>query len=395
MKTKFLLLSIAGSFLAHAQTLSFQTLSFQTLTDMPTARGASASAVANSDIYVINGYGANGNTSSIEKYSIPGNNWTTLTTVVLPPRRFASAETYNGKIYVMNGWSNGLVEIMDPAAGNVILGAPNPYYSGSAGSALYNGKIYVFGGSGLNGASTLTFTNKFRYYDIASDTWNALPDMPVAKETRGKIINGKLYVIGGYNGTNSNKINVFNLSTNTWTDEYTMPVGVSGHSVAVQNDKIFIVGDYDNQNFLAYFDTATNQLYQLTSNMVPRRHSVAQVYNDKLYIMGGSTDATIGSSIRNAQAADISQSVLTVQENKDQVFTIKAYPNPFTDHFVISSSHDGPFDYIIFSPEGRQVTRGSAHFNRNIDLSALDKGIYIFSFKNDKGLLEQVKVIKK
>lgn len=389
MKTKFLLLSLIGSFLVNAQTLNFQNL-----TDMPTARGASASAIVDTDMYVINGYDANGDTSYIEKYSIPNNSWTTLNTVLLP-KRFTSSEAYNNKIYVMNGWLNSNVEIFDPATNTVTNGAPNPYYAGNAGSAVYNGKIYVFGGSGLNNTSTYTYTNKFQYYDIAANTWNTLPDMPVAKETKGKIVNDKLYVIGGFNGTNSNKINVFNLTTNTWTDEYTMPVGVSGHSVAVQNDKIFIVGDYDNQNFLAYFNTTNNQLYQLSSNMVPRRHSVAQVYNNKLYLMGGSTTTVITSSLKSAQAADISPNILSVKENKEQVFTIKGYPNPFTDHFVVSSSHDGPFDYIIFSPEGRQVSRGSASFNKAIDLSTLEKGNYIFSFKNGKGLLEQFNIIKK
>lgn len=389
MKTNFLLLSFIGSFLVNAQTLNFQNL-----TDMPTARGASASAVVNSDMYVINGYDANGDTSYIEKYSFPNNSWTTLNTALLP-KRFTSSETYNNKIYVMNGWLNSNVEIFDPATNTVTNGATNPYYAGNAGSAVYNGKIYVFGGSGLNNTSTYTYTNKFQYYDIAANTWNTLPDMPVAKETKGKIVNDKLYVIGGFNGTNSNKINVFNLTTNTWTDEYTMPVGVSGHSVAVQNDKIFIVGDYDNQNFLAYFNTTNNQLYQLSSNMVPRRHSVAQVYNNTLYIMGGSTTTSITSSLRSAQSADISPNILAVKENKEQVFTIKGYPNPFTDHFVVSSSHDGPFDYIIFSPEGRQISRGSASFNKAIDLSTLEKGYYIFSFKNGKGLLEQFNIIKK
>jgi len=389
MKTNFSLLSFIGSFLVNAQTLNFQNL-----TDMPTARGASASAVVNSDMYVINGYDANGDTSYIEKYSFPNNSWTTLNTALLP-KRFTSSETYNNKIYVMNGWLNSNVEIFDPATNTVTNGATNPYYAGNAGSAVYNGKIYVFGGSGLNNTSTYTYTNKFQYYDITANTWNTLPDMPVAKETKGKIVNDKLYVIGGFNGTNSNKINVFNLTTNTWTDEYTMPVGVSAHSVAVQNDKIFIVGDYDNQNFLAYFNTTNNQLYQLSSNMVPRRHSVAQVYNNTLYIMGGSTTTSITSSLRSAQSADISPNILAVKENKEQVFTIKGYPNPFTDQFVISSSHDGPFDYIIFSPEGRQISRGSASFNKAIDLSTLEKGYYIFSFKNGNGLIEQFKIIKK
>ncbi|RTZ49901.1 hypothetical protein EJ377_07030 [Chryseobacterium arthrosphaerae] len=78
-----------------------------------------------------------------------------------------------------------------------------------------------------------------------------------AKETKGKIVNNKLYVIGGFNGTSSNLIDVFDLDTNRWTHQYKMPVGVSGHSLAVADSKIFIVGDYDNQSFLAYFDTVT------------------------------------------------------------------------------------------------------------------------------------------
>lgn len=387
MKTKFLLLSFFGSLLANAQTLNFQNLA-----DMSAGRGAITSVIVNNDIYVSNGYTANGDANYIEKYNITNNSWSVLNSTLVP-KRFASSETYNNKIYILNGWGNINVEILDLAANTVTNGATNPFYAGNLGSAIYNGKIYVFGGSGLNGASTSTFSNKFQYYDIASNTWNSLPDMPTAKETKGKIVDNKLYVIGGYNGTNSNLIDVYNLNTNLWTHQYTMPVGVSGHSLAVSNDKIFIVGDYNNQTFLAYFDTTTNQLHQLSSNMNPRRHSAAEIYNNKLYIIGGNTTDVTSSSIRSTQVADISESILSVNENN--IFKIQAYPNPFRDNFVISNKSDGQFEYIIFSVDGKQITKGSAYFNKNIDLSTLEKGIYIFSFKNEKGFLEQLKIIKK
>lgn len=384
MKTKFLLIPLFASFLANAQTLNFQNLA-----DMSSGRGAITSVIVNDNIYVSNGYTANGDSGYIEKYNITNNTWTVLD-MALAPKRFASSETYNNKIYVFNGWGNSNMEIVDLATNTVTNGATNPFYAGNLGSAIHSGKIYTFGGSGLNGTSP--YSNKFQYYDIALNTWTTLPDMPTAKETKGKIVNNKLYVIGGFNGTNSNLIDVYDLNTNAWTNQYTMPVGVSGHSVAVSNNKIFIVGDYDNQTYLAYFDTTTSQLHQLSSNMTARRHSAAEVYNNKLYIMGGNTTAVIGSSIKSTQVADISENILAV--NEKNIFKIQAYPNPFRDHFVIKNKSDSRFEYIIFSIDGKQIIKGSANFNQHIDLSSLEKGIYIFSFKNEKGLLEQIKIMK-
>ncbi|WP_185289349.1 kelch repeat-containing protein [Chryseobacterium lactis] len=307
MKTKLLVLSFFGSFLAHSQTLHFKKLPV-----MPTARGAVSSVILNDNIYVANGYTAIKNANYIEKYNITDGRWTIINSSLIP-KRFANSEVYNNKIYIFNGLENCNLEILDLTTNTITNGAVNPFYAAGAGSAIYHDKIYVFGGSGLNGAGSNVFSNKFQYYDIASDTWHSLPDMPSAKETKGKIVNDKLYVIGGFNGMSSNLIDVYDLKTNLWTHRYTMPDGVTGHSLAVADNKIFIVGDYVNQNYLAYFDTATNQLHQVSSNMIPRRHSAAEVYNNRLYIIGGNTTTSLSSSINSIQVADINE--LTINLN--------------------------------------------------------------------------------
>ncbi len=299
MKTKLLFLSFLGALLTQAQTLHFKNLA-----GMSAGRGAITSVIVNDDIYVSNGYTADKEANYIEKYNITDDTWSILNTT-LSPKRFANSETYHNKIYIFNGLGNCRLEILDLATNTVTEGAMNPYYAGGSGSVIYNGKIYVFGGSGLNGAPI--YSDKFQYYDIASDTWHPLPDMPIAKETKGKVVNNKLYVIGGFNETSSNLIDVYDLSTNRWTNQYKMPVGISGHSLAVADNKIFIVGDYSNQNFLAYFDTATHKFYQLSSNMAPRRHSAAEVYNNRLYIIGGNTNTLPSSSIRSTQFAEINE----------------------------------------------------------------------------------------
>nr|WP_315026325.1 kelch repeat-containing protein [uncultured Chryseobacterium sp.] len=390
MKTKLLLLSLLGSFLASAQTLTFQKLA-----DMPVGRGALSSVIVNDNIYVSNGYTEKGDTNYIEKYNISDNRWTSLNSTLIP-KRFANSETFNNKIYIFNGWKNKYLEIVDLATNTVTKGAVNPFYAGNSGSAIQDGKIYVFGGSGLKGAEKTVFSNKFQEYDIASNTWKSLPDMPTAKETKGKIVNNKLYVIGGFNGTSSNLIDVYDLNTHLWTNQYTMPVGVSGHSLAVSDNKIFIVGDYNDQTFLAYFDTETNELHQLSSNMIPRRHSVVEVYNNKLYLLGGNTTSISNSSIKSTQVADINESLLSDNPtDEDRITETKVYTNAHRDGFIISNKNNSnQFEYTIFTVDGKQINKGFGYYNRNIDLSKVEKGTYIFSFKNEKGILQQIRVIR-
>ncbi|MGE8537378.1 MAG: kelch repeat-containing protein [Chryseobacterium sp.] len=390
MKTKLLFLSFLGSLVTQAQTLQFKNLA-----NMSVGRGAATSVIVDDNIYVSNGYqDKGGNANYIEKYNITDNKWSVLNPTLLS-KKFANSETYNNKIYIFNGWGNSHLEIVDLETHKVTKGAVNRSYTGNTGSAIHNGKIYVFGGSGLNGVATTVFSNRFQYYDIASDTWHPLPDMPTAREARGKIVNDKLYVIGGFNGTSSRLINVYDLNTDRWTDQFTMPAGISGHSLAVSGNKIFIAGGYNNQTFLAYFDTTTNKFHQLSSNMIPRRHAALEVYNNKLYIIGGSTTSVTKSAIKSIQVADISDSTLANTTTDNRIMETKVYTNASKDGFIISNKNNSnQFEFTVYSEDGKVVSRGFAYYNRNIDLSRVQRGTYIFSFKDEKGVLQQIRVFR-
>ncbi|WBV61814.1 hypothetical protein PFY12_06745 [Chryseobacterium camelliae] len=390
MKTKLLFLSFLGSLLTHAQTLHFKSLA-----NMSLGRGAINSVIVDDNIYVSNGYQeSGGNANFIEKYNITDNKWSVLNSI-LSPKKFANSETYDNKIYIFNGWGNSHLEIVDLVTHKVTKGAVNHSYTGNAGSAIHNGKIYVFGGSGLNGAATTVFSNRFQYYDIASNTWHPLPDMPKAREAKGKIVNDKLYVIGGFNGTSLRLINVYDLNTNRWTNQYTMPAGISGHSLAVSGNKIFIAGGYNNQTFLAYFDTTTNKFHQLSSNMIPRRHAAAEVYNDKLYIIGGSTTSVTKSAIKSIQAADISDTTLANTTSENRILETKVYTTASKDGFIISNKNNSnQFEFTVYSVDEKEISKGFAYYNKTIDLSKVQRGTYIFSYKNEKGALQQVRIFR-
>jgi hypothetical protein len=130
--------------------------------------------------------------------------------------------------------------------------------------------------------------------------------------------------------------------------------------------------------------------------MIPRRHAAAEVYNNKLYIIGGSTTSLTSSAIKSIQVADINESVLSGNTaNEDQVIKTKVYTNASRDGFVISNKNNSnQFEYTVFSIDGKQIAKGFAFYNKNIDLSKVQKGTYIFSYKNEKGLLQQIKIVR-
>jgi hypothetical protein len=104
-----------------------------------------------------------------------------------------------------------------------------------ASSAVLNGKIYVFGG--FDGVSDHGQTYE---YDPASDTWNVRATMPTARSRTGAGgVNGRIYVIGGYN---SNLVECYDPGTNLWETMPPMPTERGDIAVEVANRLIYAFG---------------------------------------------------------------------------------------------------------------------------------------------------------
>lgn len=137
--------------------------------------------------------------------------------------------------------------------------------------------------------------------------------MPEAKGTSGRIIDGILYVFGGYNGEVSTMIDSYNLQNKTWTFIGNMPVGISSHGTAVSGKYIWIVGSYDNIYSLALFNTDNYNFYQPTNDMIGRRHAGVILIGDYLYIYGGNQASTYASFQNTCEYANISQYITSIE----------------------------------------------------------------------------------
>jgi N-acetylneuraminic acid mutarotase len=297
MAKKTILLFIL--FITYLTTTAQTKLKFKDMPDMPTARAGISTTSDKNSIYVTCGFAARSyGTSMIEKYDIKNNIWTVLTNS-LAPKRYCSSVIIGNNLYVFNGQDekayNNKVEVVNLNNGSITFTKDNPLPRRIGGAAAWNGSIYVFGGAistEINkGFPKHVYTNKLYKFDTSTQEWEELASMPEAKETQGEIINGKLYVIGGFNGKVSNRVNMYDIYTNTWTDLGTIPDSLSAHALVSSGNKIYIVGDYTKLTTVACYDVSTRTYTRFDNNMVKRRHAGIEIVDGKLYVMGGNQAA--------------------------------------------------------------------------------------------------------
>ena len=76
-------------------------------------------------------------------------------------------------------------------------------------------------------------------------------------------------------------------------------------------------------------------------------------------------------------------SVSAIEDNRQ--ITAKMYPNPFNDNIRFEVDADN-FDINIYATDGKLLYQASYQSNKNINLGFLNKGIYIYKIKTDKGI---------
>jgi hypothetical protein len=169
----------------------------------------------------------------------------------------------NGKIYAIGGRAeNGFTntnEEYDPATDTWT------YKRERFGIAVYQNKIYCIGGCRDGGYfSNDSIIGVNEVYDPATDTWEAKEPIPTPRRGLGaNVVNGKIYLIGGYVPDSSSSTGFSDLSlnevydpeTDSWTIKAKVPTAASSSVSAVVDSKIYVLGEGLNQIYDANTDT--------------------------------------------------------------------------------------------------------------------------------------------
>ncbi len=307
-------LFVADASIVSAQKTDAPYLKFQSLNDLPTVLEWPATVTDGRYVYVVNPYTSARITTAVIRFDPKTAKWAVASTAASKKIQAAAAwSPTDSHIYVFGGTVNGGwkifagVESINTNTGEIKdLGIINPMPTVYGCAAAWDKLIYVFGGT-QNADHTIASMYSF---DPQNKQFTRLADMPESVQTAGAIVNGVLYTFGGFDqflNTQSKNINAYDIKTNTWKTVATLPRGISSNAVAVCGDLIFVVGDYNEETFLGYYNTSNNTFVKLNSNMTGHRAGGAAVINNILYVFGGKTNykTTLG-GIKTVQAADIS-----------------------------------------------------------------------------------------
>jgi N-acetylneuraminic acid mutarotase len=178
--------------------------------------------------------------------------------------------------------------------------APAPTKRTEVGTAAVRDKIYMVGGferPSFSNVMDLAVTPSLEEYDPSTDRWTSKTPMPVGLHHVGVgVVEGRLYVIGGYKHVGLNVWNpvatvyAYDPATDTWVERAAMPTARGALSVTVHEGKLYAIGGYDrtaNSAAVEVYDPARNFWASRAPLPTPRDHLATATVSGKVYAIGG------------------------------------------------------------------------------------------------------------
>ena len=158
------------------------------------------------------------------------------------------------------------------------------------GVLLQDGRVLVVGG---NNDAALGGPNDFasaELYDPVADTWTYAAPMNTPRyafQTATLLLNGKVLVTGGANGSNAwlSSTEVYDPKANTWTNTGNLPIGVYGHTATLlKNGNVLVGGGVTTNNVpvntASLYNPKTNKWSSVPNMTYARTLATATLLNN-------------------------------------------------------------------------------------------------------------------
>jgi len=336
------------------------------LANMPTPRWGPVAVELNGLIHIFAGEAITGLTGAHEVYNPATNTWSTWSNV--PPQladQGGMGISYGNKIHL---FLRQYHYEYDPATDTYTAKAnvPTPRTWGTC--ALVNGLIYVIGGYSYGSPSGATNVNEV--YNPATNTWTTRAPMPVKKygATReNPVIGGKIYVTHGRDGSFFTNNYVYDPSTNTWSKKSSGVNPRDGVGCGVINDRLYVVGGRDifscavGRNYVEEYDPANDkgEVWVLSNTSVIKRDTLAKYERAYGFLFDKSSS---GDGVSAQHYHNFTSCAVDVYWNITDYWGV-AYSQPEGAILLTDNAGDGSLSY--FNNNGRPEFswyRGSYRF---------------------------------
>ena len=190
--------------------------------------------------------------------------------------------------------------LADISKGTWTVAAPAPTQRTEVVAAAIEGKIYVVGGfnkPNLQNILEFAISDEVEIYDTTSDSWSVTTPLPEGRHHAGiASLNGLLYVVGGFTKSLLSiwyavpTVYQYNPVTQEWRELAPMPTARGALGVAVYQNRLYAIGGYDGKNnsgAVEIFDPQSNTWSSGAPMPTPRDHLAVVTSGNRIYTIGG------------------------------------------------------------------------------------------------------------
>lgn len=174
-------------------------------------------------------------------------------------------------------------------------------------TAVVDGKVYLIGGTPFQNRRGPYGLSTVEVYDPKTNSWEQVADMPTSRtNAEVAVVNGTIYVCGGYNGIDNRLINIkfldiveaYDPQTDTWMRKQGMSVPRQDFGTGVVAGKIYSIGGYVHPldiepeapwriDLVEAYDPATDTWMKRAKIQRRRDGFGVGVVNNHIYTIGG------------------------------------------------------------------------------------------------------------
>ncbi|PHS26307.1 MAG: hypothetical protein COA85_06100 [Robiginitomaculum sp.] len=267
--------------------------SWSTGAPLQTGRAGLGAAVLGNKIYAVGGSGILMPLGNTETYQSGMGGWRIDADLPVGLESFGIA-VLNGKIYAAGGYAADTdghpTERMwefDPVEDDWVQGPSMPSPRSSFALVAAAGKLYAFGGTGPDAEKLFVYNPDDRQWTILEQ---GLTD---SRDLAAIVIGQYIYVIGGGPAANPvAAVHIFDTQNASWAQGPALPSARSGHSIAVLDRKIHILGGRSGGRGMSLADHWVLDLEAKTWTEAaplpsPRTGAAAVSLNGAIYLIGG------------------------------------------------------------------------------------------------------------
>jgi N-acetylneuraminic acid mutarotase len=378
---------------------------------MPEIRYGHTVNELNEKIYVVGGASTETSALVIKTalvYDDSSGQWTNIPLLNNKGRGAHTSCIVDGKLYVIGGTDGSKVlstmDMFDPNTCEWVPKNSMPTDRELLASASIDGKIYVIGGlRKVGGAFDYGGLNTMEMYDVLTETWSQLPDMPTKRWGHSAIVyNSKIYVFGGvtfFPTTVFKTVEVYNPQDRTWiTKSGIMPTARYNLTACLLDSNIYTIGGWLHSDFGPIYDKVevynpeTDEWKTERPLPVTRAVNASLVLDGKIYVYGGSS--TNHPLIGTSDIYEFTQPLVPVEftsftEVPKEVTLSQNYPNPFNPSTKINwqSPVIGRQTLKVYNVLGKEVAtlideyKQAGKYETEFNAANLPSGVYFYRLR--------------